>query len=206
VPGSISISPSVDPASGADPGVWREARINRQCSKMETVSNTGAVGHRAAVADFLAQKAIVVVGVTREKEGPANGIYQKLRSTGHTVIPVNPNTDTFRDAPCYPSVRDVMDPVDGVVIVTRPEVTERVVDDCIARGVPRIWIHNMLGTDVRFGRGVSRSTSSASPDAVMRARAAGITVIAGGCPLQHIPPVDPFHRCIFWVAQKAGNY
>ncbi|HEX7069781.1 MAG TPA: CoA-binding protein [Rhodothermales bacterium] len=173
---------------------------------MEPGKESGAARHRALVADFLAQRAIAVVGVTRGRESPATGIFKKLREAGYTVYPVNPHAMTFQGQVCYSSVRDVPDPLDGVVIVTRPDVTELVVDECIERGVGRIWIHNMLGSHVRFGRGFSKSTSSASDAAIARAEAEGITVIAGGCPLQHIPPVDAFHKCVFWVAERAGNY
>ena len=162
--------------------------------------------HRALVTDFLAQKSIAVIGVSHEKRSPANGILDRFRAAGYHVFPVNPTLDAYDGVPCYESVMEIHEAVDGAVIVTRPEVTEEVVDACIRRGIPRIWIHNMLGTDVRVGRNVSATMTSASESAVRRAEAAGIAVIAGGCPLQHIEPVDPFHRCVYWAASRMGNY
>jgi hypothetical protein len=35
--------------------------------------------------------------------------------------------------------------IDGVVIVTRPEITERIVHDCGDAGVRRVWMHQSVG-------------------------------------------------------------
>ena len=166
----------------------------------------GVAHHREMAAEFLAQKSIAVVGVSELRETPANAIYAALQKAGHTVYPVNPKYPQFKGARCYRSLAELSTTVDGVVIVTRPEVTEAIVSECIAGGIRRIWIHNMLGTDVRRGRKFSASTSSVSPESVARAEAAGVAVIAGGCPMQHIASADPFHRCVLWVAGKLGNY
>ena len=34
--------------------------------------------------------------------------------------------------------------VDGVVIVTRPEITELIVKDCVEAGVKMVWMHQSL--------------------------------------------------------------
>ena len=99
------------------------------------------------VQDFLAQKRIAVAGVSRDNRGhPAgNLIYRRLKSTGHQVFAVNPNTPTFEGDRCYPDLFSIPGGVDGVVIVTRPETTERIVRDCSTAGVHRVWMHQSLG-------------------------------------------------------------
>ena len=99
----------------------------------------------ALARDFLAQQRLAVVGVSRIREDAANAIYRKLRDTNHQVYPVNPNTDTFDDAPCYPDLKALPEPVDGVVIVTKPERAEEIVRQCIALKIPRVWMHCSLG-------------------------------------------------------------
>jgi predicted CoA-binding protein len=44
---------------------------------------------------FLSQERIAVAGVSHTSENPANLIYRKLKKTGKTVIPVNPNANSF---------------------------------------------------------------------------------------------------------------
>ncbi|HEU4390875.1 MAG TPA: CoA-binding protein [Blastocatellia bacterium] len=162
-------------------------------------------GTETMIADFLEQRNIAVVGVSRTKSSVANGIFHRFKQAGYHVFPVNPNLDTFEGEPCYATLNSINERVDGVMIVTRPAVTESVVDECINLGIKRVWMHNMLGTSVRWGKGITQRTTSASETAVGKARAAGMAVIPGDCPLQHIPPVDGWHRCIHWIAGKVGN-
>src|SRR5512135_458722 len=84
------------------------------------------------VNDFLAQKRIAVAGVSRDdsQHPAANLIYRRLKKTGHDVFAVNPNMQTFDGDRCYPDLRSIPGGVDGVVIVTRPDATERIVREC----------------------------------------------------------------------------
>src|SRR3954451_82211 len=109
------------------------------------------------VNDFLAQKRIAVAGVSRDQSHHPVGnlIYQRLKKTGHDVFAVNPNMQTFEGDCCYPDLQSIPGGVDGVVIITRPEVTERIVHDCSGAGVRRVWMHQSM-----------TSGSSVSPEAV----------------------------------------
>src|SRR5262245_24439539 len=99
------------------------------------------------VHDFLSQKRIAVAGVSRHKSDHPVGnlIYERLKRTGHDVFPVNPRMETFGGDRCYPDLQSIPGGVDGVVIITRPEITERIVHDCNDAGVHRVWMHQSLG-------------------------------------------------------------
>ncbi len=99
------------------------------------------------VHDFLAQKRLAVAGVSRNnsRHPVGNLIYQRLKRTGHDVFPVNPHMQTFEGDRCYPDLQSIPGGVDGVVIITRPETTERIVRDCSDAGVQRVWMHQSLG-------------------------------------------------------------
>jgi len=145
---------------------------------------------------FLSLERIAVAGVSRTKEGAANNIYRKLKSSGHTVFPVNPNTATFDSHPCYPDVKSIPGGVDGVVIVTRPETTLQIVHQCQDAGVQMVWMHRSLDF---FGGG------SVSEAAVEFCRENGIEVIAGACPMMFCEPVDFGHKCMRWVLRMSGK-
>ncbi|MEW5847658.1 MAG: CoA-binding protein [Myxococcota bacterium] len=145
------------------------------------------------VEEFLAQKRIAVVGVSRTKKDAANGIFVKLRDEGYQVFAVNPNATVVEGAPCYARVSDIPGGVDAVVIVTRPEATEEVVRDCHRVGVTRVWMHNNT-----FLPG---STSEA---AVAFCREHDMKVIPAGCPMMHLSP-DVGHACMRWVLQVSGR-
>jgi predicted CoA-binding protein len=130
------------------------------------------------VHDCLAQKRIAVAGVSRNKgDHPVgNLIYRRLKTTGHDVFAVNPHMQTFEGDRCYPDLQSIPGGVDGVVIITKPATTERIVHDCHDAGVRRVWMHQSLGKG-----------SSVSPDAVDYCRRHDISVIAGACPMMYGP-------------------
>lgn len=153
--------------------------------------------HEERVQDFLAQKRIAVAGVSRDnsRHPAANLIYRRLKQSGHDVFPVNPNMATFEGDPCYPDVRSIPGGVDGVVIVTRPETTERIVHDCPGAGVRRVWMH----------QGMGKSVTSVSHEAAEYCRQHGIEVIPGGCPMMYAKPVDFGHACMRWMLKLTGG-
>jgi predicted CoA-binding protein len=148
------------------------------------------------VHDFLSQKRIAVAGVSRNNSHHPTGnlIYRRLKRTGHEVFPVNPNMQTFDGDRCYPSLQSIPGGVDGVVIVTRPEVTSQIVHDCSAAGVHRVWLHQSIGKG-----------SSVSPPAVEYCQKHEISVIAGACPMMFGDDVDLGHTCMRWFLKLTGG-
>jgi len=148
------------------------------------------------VNDFLTQKRIAVAGVSRDKRNhPAgNLIYQRLKKSGHDVFAVNPHMKTFEGDRCYPDLQSIPGGVDGVVIVTRPEVAERIVHQCSDAGVRRVWMHRSIGKG-----------SSVSPEAAEYCRQRDITVIAGACPMMFGDNVDFGHTCIRRILKLTGG-
>jgi predicted CoA-binding protein len=151
------------------------------------------------VTDFLAQKRIAVAGVSRNggHHPTGNLIYRRLKASGHVVIPVNPHMETFEGDRCYPDLRSIPGGVDGVMIVTRPEVTQQIVHDCHDAGVRRVWMHQSLGKG-----------TSVSPDAVAYCHQHDITVIAGACPMMYA--TDGFspdfgHNCMRQILKFTGR-
>ena len=148
------------------------------------------------VHDFLSQHRIAVAGVSRNKgQHPAgNLIYQRLKKTGHDVFAVNPQMATFEGDRCYPDLQSIPGGVDGVVIITRPETTERIVRDCSAAGVRRVWMHQSPAKG-----------SSVSPAAVEYCRQHDITLIAGACPMMYGDRVDFGHASMrLWMKLTGG--
>jgi uncharacterized protein len=148
----------------------------------------------AKVHDFLAQRRIAVAGVSRDtsRHPASNLIYRRLKSTAHDVFAVNPYMQSFDGDRCYPDVQSIPGGVDGVVVVTRPDTTTRIVRDCHEAGVRRVWMHHSIGG------------SSVSPQAVEYCRQHDISVIAGGCPMMYGDGVDFGHACMRWLLRLRG--
>lgn len=141
--------------------------------------------------EFLSQERIAVAGVSRSEDGTANSIYRVLRDKGYSVYAVNPNAEEVEGDPCFPNMQAIPGKVDGVIIVTKPEITEQIVQDCVAADVPRVWMHNNTFMD-----------SSVSDKATAVCRENDIVVIDGGCPMMFM---DFGHKCMKWVLGISGR-
>lgn len=129
---------------------------------------------RAVIDDFLNQERLAVVGVSRNPQEMQNAIFRELRRHGYKVLPVNPSAREVEGVPCYPSVRDLPEPVDGVLVMVPAAQAAGVVRDCQAAGVTRVWLHRGAGP------------GAVSPEAVGLARQAGMALVDGACPMMFL--------------------
>lgn len=150
--------------------------------------------------DFLEQKNIAIVGVSRTQNSPANAVYDKLKGKGYNVFAVNPKAETFAGDPCYASLDKITDSIDGVFVATKPAITEKIVDECIDLKINRVWMHNMFGTTPNSWK----DDTSVSEAGAEKGRKAGLSVISGSCPMQFVEP-DIMHRCIYFLNKFTGK-
>ncbi|MFN2196683.1 MAG: CoA-binding protein [Anaerolineales bacterium] len=136
------------------------------------------------VQDFLAQKKIAVVGVSDQRETGCNQAYRKLKEAGYEVSAVNPRLSSFEGDPCYPDLQSIPTKPEAVFILTNPNVTEEIVQQCVDLGVKRVWMHCLMGVKP----GLAANMTSVSPQAVELCRENDITVIPGSCPNQFLKP------------------
>ena len=139
-----------------------------------------------AIGDFLSQKRIAVAGVSSTRDINGNMIYRKFRDAGYQVFAINSKASSVEGDPCYPDLNSIDGGVDGVVIVTRPEDTEKIVAQCIKAKVPRVWMHRSFKF---IGNSVSDSAVQACIDN-------GISIIPGACPMMYLKPIDFPHLCL----------
>lgn len=135
----------------------------------------------AVIEDFLKQKSLAVVGVSRNPNEFANGVFRKLKQSGYKVYPVNRDAVEVEGGLSYTSVRVLPEPVDGVLVMVPAEQSASVVQDCQAGGVTRVWLHRGAGQ------------GAVSPEAVKLARQAGMAVVDGACPYMFLDKAV-FHR------------
>jgi hypothetical protein len=141
------------------------------------------------VEDFVASKTIAVVGVSRSGRKFGNTILNTLKSKGYRVIPVNRTAGTIAGERCYPDLRSIPAPVDGVVTVVPPAETAQVVRDAVAAGITRVWMQQ----------------GSESEEAVRVCRDNGISPVRGGCVLMYAAPVEGVHGFHRWLWRLLGR-
>lgn len=146
-----------------------------------------------AAGRFLAQKRFAVAGVSRSGDAAANFIFKRMKETGLEVYPINPNAETVEGERCYPSLAELPNAPDAVVIATHPDQALDVAQQCKNAGVGHVWFHRSV------------DGGSFSAEAVEVCAGYGATVIPGGCPMMHLQPVDVAHRCMRAVLGGLGK-
>ena len=94
---------------------------------------------RADIGEFLDQKTLAFVGVSRKPHQFANSAFRALRKAGYRLIPVHPDMAAFDGVPCARRLVDIAEPVGGVVAMVAPERADVLVHDAAAARIPRIW-------------------------------------------------------------------
>ena len=98
---------------------------------------TGERASQEVIEDFLAQKRIAMAGISRDPANFSVKLFEELCRRGYDVVPVNPNTAEIEGRRCFACVQDIYPPVEGVLLMTSPEATETVVNDCAEAGIRR---------------------------------------------------------------------
>ncbi len=133
---------------------------------------------KSLVEMFLTQSTLAIVGVSRNDKKFGNVIYKELSAKGYKILPVNPNAKRIGEIRCYPSLKALPEPVDGLIIVVPPAQTEQVVQDAAAVGIKRVWMQQ----------------GSQSKKSMEFCEKNGISVVAGECILMFAEPAAFFHR------------
>ncbi|MCX6029741.1 MAG: CoA-binding protein [Chloroflexi bacterium] len=144
---------------------------------------------KSTVDDFLSQRTLAVVGVSRDPKKFGNTIYRELKAKGYRVLPVNPKMETFDGDRCYPSLAALPERPGGAVIVVPPAQTEAVVRDAAAAGVGRVWMQGGAESDA----------------AVRFCQANGISEVHGECVLMFAKPQGFGHKAHRWVWGLLGK-
>jgi uncharacterized protein len=148
---------------------------------------------RERIEDFLSQKRLALVGVSRNPRDFSRGLFREFCRRGYDMVPVSPNLADVDGHACYGRVQDVTPPVDGVLLMTPPAVTEQVVRDCAEAGVGRVWMF----------RGGGQGAVSASAIAFCEAKNMG--VVPGECPYMFFRDTGFLHRAHGFIRQLTGT-
>jgi uncharacterized protein len=149
---------------------------------------------REDIEDFLAQKRLAMVGVSRNPKDFSRGLFRDLRERGYDMVPVNPKVSEVEGQKSYRSLKDIAPPADGALLMTPPTVTEGAVRDCFAAGIMRVWMHRGGGT------------GAVSQGAIDFCRKKGIRVVAGYCPYMFLPRTPFFHKVHGFFMKLTGGY
>ncbi len=144
---------------------------------------------RSTIDDFLAQKTLAVVGVSRSGQKFGNTAYKELKAKGYRLFPVHPQAESIEGDKCYPSLGALPEQAGGVLIVVPPAQTEQVVREAAAANIKRVWMQQ-----------------GAESEAALRfCQENGISAVSGECILMFAEPTALGHRLHRWVWGLMGK-
>ncbi len=143
-----------------------------------------------AIKDFVASKAIAVVGVSRGGAKFGNTIFTELKQRGYSVYIVHPEAKEINGEPCYPNLQALQGKVDAVLVSVPPANAGQVIEDAAAAGIHNVWLQQ----------------GSESPEVLQRASELGLHVVSGKCVLMYAEPVTSFHTVHRFFAKLFGAY
>ena len=103
--------------------------------------------NRATIDDFLSQKTLALVGVSRDGKGFGNAVRKELAAKGYTLLLVHPQADAIEGTRCVRAIKDVADRVGGVILVTPPAATAQLVREVADAGIRRVWMQQGAESD-----------------------------------------------------------
>lgn len=95
---------------------------------------------RSSVDAFLAQQAFALVGVSRSGGKFGNLILRELREKGMRVYPLHPAADTIDGVKCYGHLKDMPEPIGGMIICVTPGDAVTAVRDAAEAGIKHVWL------------------------------------------------------------------
>jgi len=120
----------------------------------------------AAIRACLARvKTIAVVGLSPRPDRPSHRIARRLQAWGYRVIPVRPAVREVLGEKAYARLADVPHKIDLADVFRAAQEIGPIVEQCIALGIPAIWIQQGIVNDA----------------AAARAREAGLFVVMDRC-------------------------
>jgi len=144
---------------------------------------------RETVSDFVSQRTLALVGMSRSGRKFCNAAYKELAAKGLTLHAVHPVAKEIDGVRCWPSLLELPEAVGGVLVCVPPAQAERVVQEAHAAGIPRVWLQQ----------------GSESPAAVRFCEEHGMAVVQGECILMFAEPAALMHRLHRWIWGLLGK-
>lgn len=93
------------------------------------------------IKEFLSKpRTIAIVGASSKPERTSNEISQLLKAKGHRLIPIHPKEKEVLGDPVIPSLNDLSEPVDGVIIYLNESIVGEQAKIAAEKGIPLIWL------------------------------------------------------------------
>jgi uncharacterized protein len=146
------------------------------------------------VQEFLGQKRFAFVGVSRQEKDFSRALFREFQTRNYQPVPVHLEATEIEGVRCFAHLRDIQPPVDSVLLMTSPTVTNVLMQECVEAGIKRIW----------FYRGAGQGAVTVGALEICEAN--GIRAIPGECPFMFLEGSSWFHQFHGLVKKIVGAY
>jgi predicted CoA-binding protein len=146
------------------------------------------------IREFLAQKRIAFVGLSRNAKDLSRTLFRDMEQRGYDIVPVNPAIEEMEGKKCFARLQDVTPPVDAALLMISSKMTDQVVRDCAEAGIWRVWMFRGGGQ------------GAASQQAVAFCKANGMRLVEGHCLFMFLPAEPWIHRAHGFLMKLTGKY
>lgn len=139
--------------------------------------------------EFVACKTIAIVGASRSNKKFGTAAMRELRARGYELIPVHPDAPSIDGVPCYPSLKALPKPVDGLLVIVPPARAEPLLREAADASIRNVWLQQ----------------GSSTPAVVELAQSLGLRVVSDRCILMYMQPVRSIHAFHRFLARLFGT-
>lgn len=146
------------------------------------------------IEDFLVQKKIAMIGVSRNEKNYTRSLFKELLKRGYEAVPVNPNISEIEGRQCYTRLEEISPIPDAALIFTTSVPLDNLITECVQSGVKHIWVYN--------GRDKGRLMEHLEE----YCRSNNVSFISGFCPFMFLSEGGFIHKFHGFVSRLTGNY
>ena len=94
------------------------------------------------IKEIFSMQTIAVVGMSPKPERPSHYVSMYMKEQGYNIIPVNPGQDEIAEIKCYPSLKEISEPVDVVDVFRRSEYILPIAESAINIKAKALWLQD----------------------------------------------------------------
>ena len=142
------------------------------------------------IQEFFNQKEIAIAGVSRDEKKFGSMLFEQMLKKNYNVIPVNPNIEFYKEKKCYKTIDELPQTATAIIICTKPNETEKILEQATKKGIKHIWIQQGAQP-----KNIEEYTNKSETN-----------IIFGKCAFMFLEPVDSVHKFHRFIVKLFGGY
>ena len=94
------------------------------------------------IKEIFSMQTIAVVGMSPKPERPSHYVSMYMKDQGYNIIPVNPGHNEIAGIKCYPSLKEISEPVDVVDVFRRSEFIVPIAESAVNIKAKALWLQD----------------------------------------------------------------